>query len=277
MKTSVIITVYNRPEMLIACLRALALQTVRIEEVVVSDDGSSADAVRRMQAVFGEMPFAVRYVWQADEGYRLAAARNNAIRLACGDYLVSLDSDILLLPDALAAHLRRARRGVFLAANRALASEAQTGVLLQQGLSERVLHMFWEKADRAHLARVHHQFMRNLWLRKIGLARRHKPKILGCHFSLFREDIERINGFDECYVGWGFEDDDLTLRLYRAGLTGRSLIHEARAVHLWHPVAASRPEHPAESPNGKYFSRRHIPARCQRGLQPEPGAGCSPP
>jgi len=126
MKTSVIITVYNRPDTLIACLRALALQSAPIDEVVVSDDGSNEAATRRMKAAFGEFPFPVRYVWQEDKGYRLAAARNNAIRKSSGDYLISLDCDILLLPDTVANHLRRARRGVFLAANRAGLGEEDT-------------------------------------------------------------------------------------------------------------------------------------------------------
>jgi len=116
MKTTVIITVYNRPAMLIACLRALALSTPRVDEVVVSDDGSSADNVCRMQAAFPDLPFPVHYVRQEDHGYRLAAARNNALRQATGDYIISLDCDILLMPDAVMAHTRMARRGWFLVA-----------------------------------------------------------------------------------------------------------------------------------------------------------------
>lgn len=266
MKISVIITVYNRPEMLIACLRALALQSVPVDEAVVSDDGSHAEAVRRMKAAFAEFPFLIRYVWQEDRGYRLAAARNNAIRQAGGDYLISLDCDILLLPDAVATHLGNARRGVFLAANRAWVGEADTRELLVQTISPRVLDMFWDRSNRRHLRPAHRQFIRNLWLRRLGLARRHKPKILGCHFSMFRDDMERVNGFDEHYVGWGLEDDDFALRLHQAGIRGRSLILKARALHLWHPAAASWPGHPQDSPNREYFNRRDVSTYCRQGL-----------
>jgi len=94
MKTSVLITVYNRPEMAAACLRALALSRAPVDEVVVSDDGSDEQCVRYLHAVFRELPFPVRYVRQEHNGYRLAAARNNAIRVASGDYLISLDCDL---------------------------------------------------------------------------------------------------------------------------------------------------------------------------------------
>jgi len=264
MKTTVIVTVYNRPAMLIACLRALALGTQRVDEVVVSDDGSNADNVQRMQAAFPELPFPVRYIRQEDRGFRLAAARNNALRQVTGDYIISLDCDILLLPEAVMAHTRLARRGWFLAANRACVGAVETEEALQQAMHPRLLEVLWEDADRRHLRRAHRQFQRNVWLRRIGLAKRHKPKILGCHFSIFREDIERVNGFDEAYVGWGLEDDDFSMRLHKAGVRGRSLILEARALHLWHPSLASRP---ATSTNRTYFQRRDIPAFCVQGLQ----------
>ena len=264
MKTTVIVTVYNRPAMLIACLRALALTPQRVDEVVVSDDGSSADNVRRMQAAFLDLPFPVRYVRQEDRGYRLAAARNNALRQATGDYIISLDCDILLLPEAVIAHTRLARRGWFLAANRACVGALETEEALQQAMHPRLLEVLWEDADRRHLRRAHFQFQRNVWLRRFGLAKRHKPKILGCHFSIFREDIERVNGFDEAYVGWGLEDDDFSMRLHKAGVRGRSLILEADALHFWHPSVASRP---AASPNLAYFRRREVPAFCVQGLR----------
>jgi len=267
MKTTVIVTVYNRPAMLIACLRALALGTQRVDEVVVSDDGSSAENVQRMQAAFPDLPFPVRYIQQEDRGYRLAAARNNALRQATGDYIISLDCDILLMPDVIMTHVRLARRGCFLAANRAYVGAVETEEALQQAMHPRLLEILWEDADRRHLRRAHRQFQRNVWLRRLGLAKRHKPKILGCHFSIFREDIERVNGFDEAYIGWGLEDDDFAMRLHKAGMRGRSLILEAKALHLWHPSAASRPADQAASPNLAYFRRRDVPAYCIQGLR----------
>lgn len=267
MKTTVIITVYNRPAMLVACLQALALSAQRVDEVVVSDDGSSADNVRRMQAAFPDLPFPVRFVTQEDRGYRLSAARNNALRMARGDYIVSLDCDILLLPEAVMTHTRMAKRGWFLAANRACVNATETEEALKQAMHPRLLEVLWEDADRRHLRRTHCQFQRNVWLRRLGLAKRHKPKILGCHFSIFREDIEKVNGFDETYVGWGFEDDDFATRLHRAGVRGRSLILAARALHLWHAPSESHVGDRAANPNLAYFQRRDVPAFCEHGLR----------
>ena len=267
MKISAIITVYNRPQMLAACLKALAISRVMPDEAVVSDDVSTPENVAAMQAGFTALPFPVRYVRQADQGYRLAAARNNAIRLAAYDYLLMLDCDILLLPNAIEQHLQMARPGRFLVGNRALASEADTHKFLNSVWDDTALTDLWEHADRSHLPRCHRQFRRNALLRRFGLARRNKPKILGCHFSLFRADAERINGFDENYEGWGLEDDDFAVRLHMAGVRGRSLIMKARAVHLWHQAVASCPPTLAESPNYAYYHRKKVEMFCRRGLK----------
>lgn len=267
MKTSAIITVYNRPQMLSACLKALAGNQAIVDEAVVADDGSTPENAAAIRAGFAGLPFPVRYVWQPDQGYRLAAARNNAIRHAGGDYLLMLDCDILLMPDAVGRHLRAACPGHFLAGNRAWVSEADTRNFLRGPGDAPALAGLWNRADRRHLARCHRQFLRNAWLRRCGVARRNKPKILGCHFSLFRADAERINGFDENYEGWGLEDDDFATRLHMAGVRGHSLIMQARALHLWHPAAASCPPDLADSPNYAYYHRQKVEMYCRRGLR----------
>lgn len=267
MKTSAIITVYNRPKLLLACLKALAQSTALVDEVVISDDGSVPENVEAVKSVLNTFPFPIRYLWVEDQGYRLSAARNHAIRHSAGDYLLLLDCDILLLPDALAIHLKHAKPGRFLAANRALADEAGTLQLMSRAWDETDLTNLWKTADKSHLIRCHKQFQRNARLRKFGLAKRHKPKILGCHFSFFREDVEKINGFDENYVGWGLEDDDFATRLHLARIRGKSLITDARAIHLWHPVVASYQPRLSESPNYAYFRRKRIDMFCEKGLR----------
>jgi glycosyltransferase involved in cell wall biosynthesis len=305
MKTSVLITVYNRPAMLMACLRALELNTVLADEIVVSDDGSDDVNVQLMRKAFNECKIPVKYVRQEHHGYRLAAARNNAIRAATGNYLISIDCDILLMPEAVSAHLRHACPGFFLAGNRALLSKDDTIRVLTsenfslgragqpvpllstvgqgcptlpgeqavtfEGLnfSPRLLEALWDETGKDHLPRAERKFVVNRWLRRFNLAKAHKPKILGCHFSLFRGDVEKINGFDENFTGWGLEDDDFARRLYKAGMHSRSVIMEARAMHLWHSPVESHPQRINASPNYHYFHRPHVPAYCEKGIKRE--------
>ena len=55
-----------------------------------------------------------------------------------------------------------------------------------------------------------------------------------CNQGFWRRDLLRVNGFDERFVGWGGEDDELTLRLTNVGVRRRSLRFLAIAYHLHH-------------------------------------------
>lgn len=269
MRISVITTVYNRPEHLRLMLAALALQTRRPDEVVVADDGSDPAAAAAIETALAGAEFPVRRVRQEKQGYRLAAARNLGIRAATGEYLLFVDCDLALLPDAVAVHERQAAPRRLLCAHRALLEEAATRALFQ--VCPRPTAADWEHAwtmaDRRELELAARQFARHAALRRWHLARPHKPKLLGCHFSLFRADAERVNGFDENFVGWGYEDDDFARRLYKMGVAPHSVIREARALHLWHPslapVALPRRR---DRPNRAYFRRWRVPAFCANGL-----------
>lgn len=56
----------------------------------------------------------------------------------------------------------------------------------------------------------------------------------GGSFMMRRALFRRLGGFDERYLGWGAEDDALTVKLTRMCVEIASLESRA-AVHLWHP------------------------------------------
>jgi glycosyltransferase involved in cell wall biosynthesis len=269
-KVSVITTVYNRPEHLRLLLAALALQTRRPDEIVVADDGSDADSAAAMARHLAAAGLPWQGVRQEKAGYRLAAARNLGIRAATGDYLLFLDCDIAPLPDTVAIHARAAAPGRLLCAHRALLDEAATRALFAAvpAPAPADWEVAWSAADQSDLEAAAREFARQAARRRWHLARAHKPKLLGCHFSLFRADVERVNGFDENFVGWGYEDDDFARRLYKAGVQPHSVIEEARALHLWHPsLAPAALARRRDRPNRAYFRRWRVPVFCRNGLQ----------
>ena len=273
MKVSVITTVYNRPEHFRLMLAALAAQSRRPDEVVVADDGSDADTVSARRAHVDASPLPCVFVRQEKDGYRLAAARNLATRAATGDYLVFADCDIALLPDAIENHLHLASPDRLLCGNRALLGEDATARLFAARPAPTAAdwEAAWRTADASHLPPTQAQFEHHAALRRWHLARPHKPKIIGCHFSLFRDDVVRVNGFDENFVGWGYEDDDFARRLYKIGVRPASVILAARAMHLWHPsLAPQELKRHRDRPNRAYFRRWFVPAFCKNGLVKRP-------
>ena len=270
MKISVLTTIYNRPEHLRLLVAALQAQTRRPDELIVADDGSNAETVAAMTRLLPACGIAARVVRQEKDGYRLAAARNMAIRAATGDYLVFLDCGIVPLPDTLAVHERLAESRRLLCGHRALLDEIATEALFaaMPAPAEADWELAWAVADKTELQEAARLFARHAALRRWHLARAHKPKLIGCHFSLFRDDVFRVNGFDENFVGWGYEDDDFARRLYKSGVSPLGVLEDARALHLWHPTLAPSPlARRRDRPNRAYFRRWRVPAYCANGLR----------
>ena len=91
---SVIIPVYNGARYLGEALESVFAQTYRPFEVIVVDDGSSDDSGKIAQS-FSD----VRYIHQANQG--VAAARNNGIEAARGEFFAFIDQDDLWIPEKL--------------------------------------------------------------------------------------------------------------------------------------------------------------------------------
>jgi cellulose synthase/poly-beta-1,6-N-acetylglucosamine synthase-like glycosyltransferase len=108
---SVIIPCYNYGHFLAEAIESVAQQRYPAKEIVVVDDGST-DNTREVAARYPE----VRYIHQNNQG--LSAARNTGIRQSRGTYLVFLDADDWLLPEALAlnvAQLQQQPQAAFVA------------------------------------------------------------------------------------------------------------------------------------------------------------------
>jgi len=93
-KVSVCIPTYNRKEYLREALDSVLAQTYKDYEIIIVDDGST-DGTEQMIKKEG---YKVRYYWVDHIGQ--SAVRNKLIELAGGEYITFLDSDDLLLPDA---------------------------------------------------------------------------------------------------------------------------------------------------------------------------------
>jgi GT2 family glycosyltransferase len=94
---SVLITTYNSARFLERCLESLLRQVYKPLEVIVVDNASS-DGTRDLLAKAGPE---VRVIYN-DTNVGFAAAQNQAARLAQGNWLLSLNPDVVLSPDFVA-------------------------------------------------------------------------------------------------------------------------------------------------------------------------------
>jgi O-antigen biosynthesis protein len=103
---SVLLPVYNtEQEPLEAAIQSVLNQTYGLWELCIADDASSAPHVRSTLERYRREEPRVRVTYRPQQGH-IAEATNSALSRARGDFVVLLDHDDLLAPDAL-AHLAR--------------------------------------------------------------------------------------------------------------------------------------------------------------------------
>jgi glycosyltransferase involved in cell wall biosynthesis len=226
-RSSLIIATYNWEEAL-----ALVLATVRAQrrfpnEVLVADDGSrpdTGDLLRREAATF---PVPLRHIRQDDDGFRKGRILNEAMARSTGDYLIAIDGDTLIHPEFVHSHLRAARRGGYIQGSRMMLGERATARTL--GAGRRVAGPLSPDV-RNRINGVHAPFLSHFSRGERGPVYRTR----GCNISYWRDDILRVNGYNEDMEGWGREDTELVARLMNSGVRRRNLKFAAVSYHLHH-------------------------------------------
>lgn len=226
MTTTVIVSAWRRPDLVPHVLGRLARQLVRPDQVIYAEDDINepmAEAIRTAAARF-RLP--VLHLRQPNHGARKTVANNRAIRHATGERLLFLDQDCLPGRFWIASHRLLARPGGFTQGWR---------IHVRQPAVPRFL------AARFPLPGA--LLRRDLYpLRRLVPHRQHIPsvpegfEVLGCNFGVARADFLAVGGYDETFVGWGYEDVDLAIRLVNSGLRYHVAAGPISVFHLDHPV-----------------------------------------
>lgn len=100
-KTSIIIATRDRNELLEKTLISLSCQTSKSNfEVLVCDDGGTSDTKSLVENFSNRIN--IKYFWLPDSGgYCWAQAKNHGAKKSHADYLLFMDDDMLLPPDAI--------------------------------------------------------------------------------------------------------------------------------------------------------------------------------
>ena len=224
---SLIVTTYNNPPFLEMVLKSILKQRVCPKEVVIADDGSGVETKELIDRYRQLFPVPLIHSWIPDQGFRLSMSRNKAIAKATGDYIVMIDGDMVLTPHFIKDHQKLMRKGFFVVGSRAPLDEKETRRRLQT--LNPVFH-FWSRGLMKPQVLVRIPFLA-AWLKgKSGITR-----AKGCHLAFWKEDCVKVNGFDENFASWGYEDSDFFQRLLNIGIKRKNAKGMAGAVHLYHP------------------------------------------
>jgi glycosyltransferase involved in cell wall biosynthesis len=229
---SVVIACYNDADIVERNLAAFARQSYRDFELIIADDGSHEDYRPILERWAPRFEHPIQHVRHEDLGFRKTRVLNRAVRVSRFDRVIFVDMDCLPHRDFVRNHVRYLETGGVLACRRVNVQRQDVPSaekILRNGLPFGSLRLvsLWLRG-RAEL--IEHGIV-------LPMAYETGYRgILGSNFSIWKKDLERINGFNAEFAGPGWEDTDIDYRLRLAGVKIRTLRHRIVEYHVEHPV-----------------------------------------
>lgn len=204
MKYSFIVPVYNRPDEVDELLDSLTRQTLTGFEVIVVEDGSAVPCAEVCRKYADRLD--LHYFDKPNSGP--GQSRNYGVERAQGEYVIILDSDVVLPEDYLQAvddELRRSPADAFGGSDSAHSSFTDT----QKAISYSMTSFFTTGGIRGGKKKLDKFYPRSF------------------NMGVRREVYQRLGGFSRMRFG---EDIDFSIRIFKAGCRCR-LFPEA---WVWH-------------------------------------------
>ncbi|MEI8084986.1 MAG: glycosyltransferase [Paludibacter sp.] len=238
---TLIISFYNRIDFLRLIFAGLELQSSRDFEVIIADDGSRAEIVEDVKSLINNASFQVKHLWQEDDGWQKNTILNKAIVASETDYIIFIDGDCIPHKRFIEEHLNSRTPNQVVCGRRVTLTKKIAAQMDVARIQNRYFHsslfiklllpsVYGKEQTRfRHLIRI-----KNKNIRKVFLKDKNKG-ILGCNFSAWKDDLLKINGFDErfIYPGMG-EDSDLENRLRNNGVKLVSKKFYVTVYHMYH-------------------------------------------
>jgi glycosyltransferase involved in cell wall biosynthesis len=229
MKIALIVSTYNWPAALDLCFKSVLKQYLKPDEIIIADDGSTADTKSLIDSFCKQTEIPIKHIWQEDNGFRLSRIRNLAIKNTTCEYLVFIDGDIILHPKFLKSHKKFSKQNQLIVGSRVLLSNSKT----QKAFKNNSIKITpFSLGIKNRINAIHCDLLAQLFSKM-------NPSYLnvrGCNMSFWKRDLLEVNGFDEQFEGWGREDSDIVLRMLNAGKKKLKLKFGAIQYHLFHKI-----------------------------------------
>ncbi|HVO54226.1 MAG TPA: glycosyltransferase [Solirubrobacterales bacterium] len=228
---SILTPVYETPpKVLERMIRSVRRQSCGDWELCLADDGSQAPHVAAILARASAEDPRVRVI-RRERNEGIVAASNAALAAAGGEFVVLLDHDDVLHPDALA-----------------LVGEAID--------REPDADYVYTDEDKIDLGGHHSSpFFKPGWS-----PERMRTQMYTCHLSTLRRAlVEEVGGFDPEFEG--SQDWDLVLRVTERA---RRVLHVPRVLYHWRMLASSAADDAAAKPWAFEAGKRAVQAHCDR-------------
>ncbi len=228
---SIVTPVYETPvDILWDTLESVRGQTFDDWELCLVDDASPSPQARATLEQAASEDSRVRVAHRAENG-GIVAASNDALAMAGGEFIVLLDHDDKLHPEALA----RVDEAI--------------------GDDPGVDYVYTDEDKIDERGRHASPFLKPDWS-----PERMRAQMYTCHLSVFRRSVvEEVGGFDPEFEG--AQDWDLVLRVTERA---RKVLHVPRVLYHWRGIATSAAAGEEVKPWAFEAGKRAVQAHCER-------------
>ncbi len=239
MNTTVIVSVYKDVEALGLIIDSLLNQTSEVDEIIISEDGNS-DEMREYYTTISNPK--IRHLSQEDRGWQKNRALNRAINNSKSEYLIFIDGDCIPYPSFVESHLKLSKKDCVLCGRRTEPGERFSSLLRDKKLSvDEFVSKYFLNYFKLAKDKIRHYDDGIFFdadskiLKFINRYKRKNNHIVGCNFSCFKSDLQKINGFDEDFtLPTTGEDSDIERRMRYFGIKMNSCRNSAIIIHLYH-------------------------------------------
>ncbi len=234
------IAFYNNLRMLNLTLAAIERQTFQNFLIVICDDGSKPENVSELQKKLESLSIPALHLWHEDKGFRKNRIMNWGIHLCETESMVFIDQDCMPHPEFMREHWENRQNKAVLCGRRMdltpWVSNLLTPEKVRAGFVEK--NLWWILPTGLYMKDNNGGkgiYFRSQWFRQRA---NQKPRsIVGCNFSVARQDLININGFDFRYEGAGTgEDSDIEYRMKLQGVQMLPFCNTAVQYHIYHKL-----------------------------------------
>lgn len=231
MELTVIISCYRSLPNLKLILNALAHQSYKDFEVLLSEDDFNPETVDFILHNTHKYPFSISHLFQQeDNGFRKNEMLNRSIVMAKTEKLVFIDGDCVPHRHLVKTYMKRIKKGIICEGRSVMLSKRITEWTTRKN-SLKKLHFYSLIFSGSDLVKegVYSPYF-PLSFKPGGRG------LLGRNWGICKQELLDINGFDEDYVHAGVgEDVDVEWRLKANGCKTVSMKNKAIIYHLYHP------------------------------------------
>lgn len=212
MKLSIIIVNYNTAALTKACIESLLTQRFSGElEIIVVDNASSDESVALLRSDFPEVT-----VITHQRNFGLAVGVNRGLRSATGEYILILNPDIVVLPDALSTIVRYLDRhsDVGMVGGQLLYPNGR--VQVSHYRFYRPMTIVYRRTQLGKTSSGEREIDRFLMRDYDRREARDVDWLMGACLAVRAEAVRKVGGMDERFFLY-FEDVDWCRRFWQAG------------------------------------------------------------